>query len=67
MIRITKKIIFPLLVLIAGVAFYLSWCITYSSTYPGVWTDIGIYSITIVFVLSGIFGVLLSLLSEKKE
>lgn len=53
--------IISLFFLIAGVAFYIYWGSRY-----GVWYDIGIYSITIVFVLSGILGILLTLL-EKNE
>jgi len=54
------KTILSLLLLIAGILFYIYWGVTY-----GVWADIGIYSITIVFVLAGIFGMLLSLLEEN--
>ena len=54
--------ILSLLALIAGVAFYIYWGSRY-----GVWYDIGIYSITIVFVLSGILGILLSLLQKKEK
>jgi hypothetical protein len=56
------KTILSLLLLIAGILFYIYWGVTY-----GVWADIGIYSITIVFVLAGIFGMLLSLLEENGE
>ena len=56
------KTILSLLLLIAGILFYIYWGVTY-----GVWADIGIYSITIVFVLAGIFGTLLSLLEEEEE
>ncbi len=53
--------IISLLFLIAGIVFYIYWGSRY-----GVWIDSGIYSITIVFVLSGILGTLLSLY-EKPE
>ena len=56
------KTILSLLLLIAGILFYIYWGVTY-----GVWADIGIYSITIVFVLAGIFGMILSLLEENEE
>jgi len=56
------KTIVSLLLFIAGILFYIYWGVTY-----GVWTDVGIYSITIILVLSGIFGLLLSILGEKKE
>lgn len=54
------KTALSLLLLIAGVLFYIYWGVTY-----GVWADIGIYSITIVFVLAGIFGMMLSLLEGE--
>lgn len=54
------KTVLSLLLLIAGVLFYIYWGVTY-----GVWADIGIYSITIVFVLAGIFGMILSLLEDE--
>jgi len=53
--------ILSILALVAGIIFYVLWGITYS-----VWYDIGIYSVTIVFVLGGIIGILLSL-TKKKE
>ncbi|MFH1100996.1 MAG: hypothetical protein V1726_03045 [Methanobacteriota archaeon] len=54
--------ILSLLMLIAGIIFYILW-----GTYYGVWADIGIYSITAVFVVAGLFGTLLSLSIEKKQ
>lgn len=60
--NLNLKTIFSLLLLIVGIIFYISWGITY-----GVWADIGIYSITIVLVLAGIFGTILSLLENKNE
>ena len=60
--KINWKTILSLLFLIAGIVFYIMWGITYN-----VWADIGIYSITIVFVLSGIVGTLLSFLEPTDE
>ncbi len=54
--------ILALLALVTGIVFYIYWGSRY-----GVWYDIGIYSITIVFVLSGIFGTLLSLYEKAEE
>ena len=54
--------IISLLFLIAGIVFYIYWGSRY-----GVWIDSGIYSITIVFVLSGILGTLLSLYEKPEE
>lgn len=51
-----------LLSLIAGIALYLWWGGTF-----GVWYDIGIYSLTIILVLAGIFGTLLSLHEKTEE
>jgi len=56
------KTVLSLLLLLAGIIFYISWGITY-----GVWVNVGIYSITIVLVLGGIFGTLLSLLEGEGE
>ena len=56
------KTILSILSFIAGVIFYISWGLIY-----GVWVDIGIYSITIVLVLGGILGFLISINEEKEE
>ena len=48
--------------LIIGVFAWISWGLTF-----GVWADIGIYSFTIVFVLSGILGIIISLMDPKEE
>ena len=60
--KYTYKTILSLLFLIAGILFYISWGITY-----GVWADIGIYSVTSVFVLAGIIGMLLSFREQNTE
>jgi hypothetical protein len=59
---INEWTILSLLAIIAGVIFYIYWGISY-----GVWVDIGIYSITIVLVFSGVCGMLLSLNVEKED
>jgi hypothetical protein len=56
------KTVLSLLLLIAGIIFYIYWGIRY-----GVWVDIGIYSITIVLVLAGILGTVLSLLENEGD
>jgi hypothetical protein len=64
-INIKKFNVFTLisvLAIIAGLGFYLYWGSKY-----GVWYDIGIYSITIVFVLPGVIGTILSLLEKPEE
>jgi hypothetical protein len=60
--NINAYTIFALIVLIAGFLFYISWGLRY-----GIWADIGIYSITIVLVLGGLLGAILSLSMEKTE
>jgi hypothetical protein len=51
-----------ILLIIIGLAHYIYWGIRYS-----VWSDIGIYSITIVLVLPGIIGLFLTLMDKKEE
>ena len=50
------------LFLLAGILFYIYWGIRY-----GVWADIGVYALTIFFVLAGVLGLLLTLLEQKEE
>jgi len=54
--------IIALIVLIAGLLLYITWGLRYN-----VWVDIGIYSITIILVLGGLLGAILSLTFEKTE
>ena len=54
------KTITSLLLLIAGIVFYIYWGIRY-----GVWYDIGVYSLSILLVLGGIIGFFLT--ATKKE
>ncbi len=54
--------IVALIVLIAGLLLYITWGLRY-----GVWVDIGIYSITIVLVLGGLLGTIVSLSMERTE
>jgi len=51
-----------LLILLFGVGLYIYWGMRYK-----VWYDIGIYSLTSVFVISGIVGILLSLYEKTEE
>ncbi len=53
--------IVSILALLIGVSFYIYWGLRYD-----VWYDIGIYSITIVLVLGGILGFIISLMDSKK-
>ena len=59
--NINAYTIVALIVLIAGLLFYITWGLRY-----GVWADIGIYSLTIVLVLGGLLGTILSLTFEKE-
>jgi hypothetical protein len=54
--------IISLLLILAGILFYVSWGITY-----GVWMDIGIYSVVIVLLISGICGFFLSTIYRQEE
>jgi hypothetical protein len=51
-----------LVVLIGGLLFYITWGLRYN-----VWADVGIYSFTIILVIGGVLGALLSLTMEKAE
>ena len=53
-------LVFYSLLFFGGIALYLAWNIAY-----GVWTDVGIYSVTIIMVLLGLFGMLLY--SKERE
>ena len=52
--------ILSILALFVGLIFYIGWGVTY-----GVWADIGQYSVTILFVLGGILGLLLTYFDNK--
>jgi len=53
--------ILSILFLLGGILHWLYWGSRY-----GVWTDIGIYSITIVLVLPGIIGLIISLMETEE-
>ena len=44
------------LMFLAGALFYIYWGMRF-----GVWADVGIYSVTVFFVLTGILGMVLTL------
>jgi hypothetical protein len=50
------------LLFLAGIAFYIFWGIRF-----GVWADIGIYSVAIIFTLGGIIGMILSLYQQPAK
>ncbi|HEC94671.1 MAG TPA: hypothetical protein ENI45_01735 [Thermoplasmatales archaeon] len=51
---------FSILVLACGLIFYVGWSSMYNA-----WTDIGVYSVSIIFILLGILGILISLIKEE--
>ena len=51
------------LFLLAGIIFYIYWI----GRYPDAAGDVGIYSITIVLVLAGVFGTILTLIDKTEE
>ncbi len=54
--------VLSILFLLGGIIHYLYWGSRY-----GVWYDIGIYSLTIVLIIPGIIGILLSLNKKEEE
>jgi hypothetical protein len=54
--------IISILFILAGLLLWISWGIIY-----GIWYDIGIYSITIVLVLPGTIGTIISLMEKEEE
>ncbi len=60
--NINAYTICALIVLFTGLILYITWGLRYN-----VWTDVGIYSITIVLVLGGLFGTILSMTFEKEN
>jgi len=68
--EITKKInirnfnvftILSILFLLAGILIYIYWGTRYE-----IWYDVGIYSLTIVFIIPGIIGLILSLMKKEE-
>jgi membrane protease YdiL (CAAX protease family) len=55
-------LILSIIFLLAGIIHYIYWGTRY-----GIWYDIGIYSLTIVLVLPGVIGIILSFLDKKEE
>ena len=54
--------VLSLLLLIAGIGFYLYWGVRY-----GFGMDIGVYALTSLLLLAGLFGLILSLLDKNEE
>ncbi|MFO7677365.1 MAG: hypothetical protein R6V50_03160 [Thermoplasmatota archaeon] len=60
--KYTYKTVLSLLFIFTGIVFYIYWGIHF-----GVWADIGSYSITVLFVIGGILGLLLSVMEHPDE
>jgi len=58
-IKMELTTVIALLILIAGIIFYIGWSLHYDA-----WTNIGVYSLTIVLVVFGFLGLLLSMHQE---
>lgn len=54
--------IISILFILAGVIHYIYWVARY-----GIWYDIGIYALTIVLVVPGIIGFVLSLMEDEEK
>jgi hypothetical protein len=54
--------VLSLLMLIAGIVHFIYWGLRYD-----VWADIGIYSITVVLIIPGIIGLIISLMEKTEE
>jgi len=61
-IKIRPITIVSLVMLIAGIIFYIGWSLHYDA-----WTNIGVYSLTITFVAFGVLGLLLSMHLEDES
>jgi len=61
-IKWNVKSIFSLSVLSTGILFYIAW-----GAFYGVWTDIGVYSLTIVLVAFGAAGLLYAWTPAQEE
>jgi hypothetical protein len=55
-IKMQATTVISLLMLIVGIIFYIGWSLRYDA-----WTNLGVYSFTIVFVVFGLLGLLLSI------
>ena len=60
--KIGVGMIVSVLIILAGIIFYIAWNAKY-----GAWTDIGVYSITVILVALGSAGYVLSTLPKKED
>jgi hypothetical protein len=58
----TWKIMFSVLVLIAGLALYFVWAAMYNA-----WTDVGLYATSVPIILFGLAGIFLFTRKEPEE
>ena len=54
--------ILSFLMFIAGILFYIYWGIRF-----GVWADVGIYSVTVFFVVTGLLGMIITLYEPSND
>ena len=54
--------ILSIIFLLGGLIHYIYWGIRYA-----IWFDAGIYSITIVLIIPGIIGIIISLMDNEKQ
>ena len=54
--------ILSFLMFIAGILFYIYWGIRF-----GVWVDVGIYSVTVFFVCTGLLGMIITLYEPSND
>jgi len=60
-IKMEPITIISVLMLLVGIIFYIGWSLHYDA-----WTNIGVYALTSILVVSGILGLLLSMHQEGK-
>jgi len=60
--KINAKVIVSVLVILAGIIYYVAWNLKY-----GAWTDIGIYSVAIILISFGAAGYMISTVPKKED
>jgi len=61
-VKINAGVIISVLSIAAGLIYYIGWNLKY-----GAWTDVGIYSVTIILVAFGVGGYLLSTIPKEED
>ena len=60
--KINAKVIVSILAMLAGIVYYIAWNLKY-----GAWTDVGIYSATIILISLGAAGYMISTIPKKED